>query len=542
MRKNRKTILFVVIICGFLGLATTLTDDFEITKNLELFSNIFRDVNINYADDIDPEKMMEAGLDGMLSSLDPYSVYIPASGIDQFLSNLAGHYAGIGTGVFVDNEYNVISEIFENSPAFKAGLRPGDKLIAADGKSLKSMSVSEISNILRGRAGSKVKLEYQRNGIGNKTVEITREEVFINNVPYFGMLKNNIGYITLSTFSENSGRNVANALAELKQKNQLSALVFDLRGNTGGLLHEAVNVANVFLPKGSKVVSIRGRDKEKQQIYQTQNQAVDSEIPLVILIDGSSASASEIVAGALQDLDRAVVIGQKSFGKGLVQSTKDLPYGGKLKITTARYYLPSGRCIQSLVYKEGKSASIADSLMAVFNTKNGRKVLDGAGIFPDIKTLDKETLELLDKIAFAKQFFYFAVDYIQNNKIGSPEDFNLDNSVFDKFISYLDKNNFNFVSNTEKSLNSLAKKAKTDGISSDFNTDIENMKVDIRKDNIAGLSKIKAYILFELQKEISLQAHLKRGSIQNSLKNDPDILKSIEILSSNNGYQKILKP
>jgi len=542
MRKNRKTILFVVIICGFLGLATTLTDDFEITKNLELFSNIFRDVNINYADDIDPEKMMEAGLDGMLSSLDPYSVYIPASGIDQFLSNLAGHYAGIGTGVFVDNEYNVISEIFENSPAFKAGLRPGDKLIAADGKSLKSMSVSEISNILRGRAGSKVKLEYQRNGIGNKTVEITREEVFINNVPYFGMLKNNIGYITLSTFSENSGRNVANALAELKQKNQLSALVFDLRGNTGGLLHEAVNVANVFIPKGSKVVSIRGRDKEKQQIYQTQNQAVDSEIPLVILIDGSSASASEIVAGALQDLDRAVVIGQKSFGKGLVQSTKDLPYGGKLKITTARYYLPSGRCIQSLVYKDGKSASIADSLMAVFNTKNGRKVLDGAGIFPDIKTLDKETLELLDKIAIAKQFFYFAVDYIQNNKIGSPEDFNLDNSVFDKFISYLDKNNFNFVSNTEKSLNSLAKKAKTDGISSDFNNDIENMKVDIRKDNIAGLSKIKAYILFELQKEISLQAHLKRGSIQNSLKNDPDILKSIEVLSSNNGYQKILKP
>jgi carboxyl-terminal processing protease len=356
------------------------------------------------------------------------------------------------------------------------------------------------------------------------------------------MLKNNIGYITLSTFSENSGRNVANALAELKQKNQLSALVFDLRGNTGGLLHEAVNVANVFLPKGSKVVSIRGRDKEKQQIYQTQNQAVDSEIPLVILIDGSSASASEIVAGALQDLDRAVVVGQKSFGKGLVQSTKDLPYGGKLKITTARYYLPSGRCIQSLVYKDGKSASIADSLMAVFNTKNGRKVLDGAGIFPDIKTLDKETLELLDKIAIAKQFFYFAVDYIQNNKIGSPEDFNLDNSVFDKFISYLDKNNFNFVSNTEKSLNSLAKKAKTDGISSDFNTDIENMKVDIRKDNIAGLSKIKAYILFELQKEISLQAHLKRGSIQNSLKNDPDILKSIEVLSSNNGYQKILKP
>jgi carboxyl-terminal processing protease len=541
MRKNKKTILFIVIICGFFGLATTLTDEFEITKNLELFSNIFRDVNVNYVDETDPEKMMEAGLNGMLSSLDPYSVYIPARETEKFLSNLSGHYAGIGSGVIVDNDYNVITEVFENAPAYKAGLRPGDILISADGKSLKSLSINDVSNILRGKAGSRVKIEYQRAGI-NKTLELTREEVYINNVPYFGMLKNKVGYIALSTFSENAGKNVANALSELKQKQQLSALIFDLRGNTGGLLHEAVNVANVFLLKGKDVVSIRGRDRDKQQVYKTLNQATDAEIPLIILVDGSSASASEIVAGALQDLDRAVIIGEKSFGKGLVQSTKDLPYGGKIKMTTSRYYLPSGRCIQSLVYKDGKSIAVPDSDRAVFKTVNGRNVLDGAGIFPDVKTIDKEQLEVINTLSSGKQFFYFAVDYIRNNKIAGPEEFNLDSEIFDKFVTYLEKNNFNFISETEKSLNLLAKKAKTEGISSELNNEIDAIKAEIRKEKINSISKHRNLILFELQKEISLQAHLKRGSIQNSISKDPDILKSLEILSNLVNFNKILNP
>jgi carboxyl-terminal processing protease len=541
MRKNKKIILFAVLVSGFFGLATTLTDEFEINKNLELFSNIFRDVNVNYVDETDPEKMMEAGLVGMLQSLDPYSVYIPARETEKFKSNLAGHYAGIGSGVFVDNNYNVISEVFENAPAFKAGLRPGDIIISADGKSLKSLSVNDVSNILRGRAGSKVKVEYQRAGV-NKTVELTREEVYINNVPYFGMLKNNVGYIALNTFSENAGKNVANALSTLKQKNQLSALVFDLRGNSGGLLHEAVNVANVFLPKGISVVTIRGRDKEKQSTYKTLNQAIDADIPLVILVDEGSASASEIVAGALQDLDRAVVVGQKSFGKGLVQSTKDLPHGGKLKITTSRYYLPSGRCIQSLVYKDGKAISVPDSERAVFKTENGRKVLDGAGIFPDIKSSDKDAEDLFRNIRSDKQFFYFAVDYIRNNKIAGPDEFKLDPQVFEKFAAYLEKNNFNFISETEKSLNLLAKKAKTEGSSNDLSTEIEAIRSELRKEKMSSLSKYKNLIIFELQKEISLQFHLRSGSIQNSIKNDPDIIKSLEILSDLNGYKKILNP
>jgi len=541
MKKNKKIILFAVLISGFFGLATTLTDEFEINKNLELFSNIFRDVNVNYVDETDPEKMMEAGLVGMLQSLDPYSVYIPAQETEMFKSNLAGHYAGIGSGVFIDNNYNVISEVFENAPAFKAGLRPGDIILSADGKSLKSLSVNDVSNILRGRAGSKVKVEYQRAGV-NKTVELTREEVYINNVPYFGMLKNNVGYIALNTFSENAGKNVANALSTLKQKNQLSALVFDLRGNSGGLLHEAVNVANVFLPKGINVVTIRGRDKEKQSTYKTLNQAIDADIPLVILVDEGSASASEIVAGALQDLDRAVVVGQKSFGKGLVQSTKDLPHGGKLKITTSRYYLPSGRCIQSLVYKDGKAISVPDAERAVFKTENGRKVLDGAGIFPDIKSSDKDVEDLFRKIRSDKQFFYFAVDFIRNNKIAGPDEFKLDPQVFEKFEAYLEKNNFSFISETEKSLNLLAKKAKTEGSSNDLSTEIEAIKTELRKEKMNSLNKYKNLIIFELQKEISMQIHLRSGSIQNSIKIDPDIIKSLEILSDLNGYKKILNP
>jgi carboxyl-terminal processing protease len=541
MRKNRKLLLLAVLVSGFLGLATTLTNEFEITKNLELFSNIFRDVNVNYVDETDPEKMMEAGLVGMLQSLDPYSVYIPASETEKFMSTLSGHYAGIGTGVIVDNDYNVITEVFENAPAYKAGLRPGDILIAADGKSLKSLSINEVSNILRGRAGSKVKLEYQRAGL-NKTIELTREEVYINNVPYFGMLKNNVGYIALSTFSEDAGKNVAKAFSLLKQKNQLSALVFDLRGNTGGLLNEAVNVANVFLPKGKNVVSIRGRNMESQTTYKTINQAIDSEIPLVILVDESTASASEIVAGALQDLDRAVILGQKSFGKGLVQSTKDLPYGGKIKLTTSRYYLPSGRCIQSLVYKDGKAVSVPDAERAVFKSQNGRKVLDGAGIFPDIRSTDEDAEELFKKIRSEKQFFYFAVDYLRNNKIGGPDEFMLEPTVFDKFSDYLEKNNFNFVSETEKSLNLLAKKAKTEGSSTDLSEEIDAIKTELRKEKMNSLSKFKNLILFELQKEISIQAHLKRGSIQNSISKDPDILKSLEILSDIKSYEKILNP
>lgn len=540
MSKYKKRFLGFVMLTAFLGLATTLSDDFEIAKNLELFSNIFRDVNVNYVDEIDPEKMMEGGLNSMLSSLDPYSAYIPARDVDQFQSSLSGHYAGMGAAVVFTENYSILTEVYENSPAQKAGLRAGDKLISADGKSLKGLDVKDVSNILRGSPGSKIKLEYQRPGIGNKSIEITRQEVYISNVPYYGMLENGVAYLSLITFTENAGKNIANALMELKQKNKVNAVVLDLRGNSGGLLNEAVNVAAVFLPKGTNVVSIRGREKDKEQQYKTINQPIDTELPIAILIDNNSASAAEIVAGAIQDYDRGIIIGKKSFGKGLVQSTRNLPYGAKMKFTTSRYYLPSGRCIQSSFYKDGKTIMIGDDQREKFKTEKGRIVLDGAGIFPDISTMDNEIQELTKLIKAERHFFDFAVEYIQNNKIPAAESFSLNNDIFESFVNYLDRKNFNRITETEKSLSTLDKKIKTEGISESVRPEIDALKEIIRKEKLSNLTKYRTEIVFELQKEISLQVHLKRGSIISSMENDPDLKSAKKLLVDLTNYRKII--
>jgi carboxyl-terminal processing protease len=540
MFRKKKLVFGTLLFAGGLGLATTLTNDFEIVKNLEIFSNIFRDVNVNYVDEIDPEKMMESGLNSMLQYMDPYTVYIPANELDQFQSSISGHYAGMGAAVITVEGYAVITEVYENAPAFKAGLRAGDKLISADGKSLKSLSVQDVSSILRGSPGSKVKVEYQRPGKGNNFVEITREEVFVNNTPFYDILPGDVAYIALTTFSENAGKNVNKALLEMKRQKNLKAVILDLRGNTGGLLNEAVNVTNVFVPKGVQVVSIKGKDKEKQQIYRTLNQTADAELPLVILIDEQSASASEIVAGAIQDLDRGVIIGQKSFGKGLVQTTKDLPFGAKLKITTARYYIPSGRCIQATQYKDGKPLMIADSLREKFKTQAGRIVLDGGGILPDIATGTDELKILINSLNSNRLFFEFAVDYIQNNKVASPESFKLEESIFKEFLSFLDRKNFNQLTSTELSINNFEKKAKAEGISENINPLLEDVKNVIKKEKIEKLSKYKKEILFELQHEIAEQIHMKKGALKNSVLFDPEIQIALETLNNRDKYSRIL--
>jgi carboxyl-terminal processing protease len=477
----------------------------------------------------------------MLQNMDPYTVYIPANEVDQFQSTISGHYAGMGAAVIRVDSYAVISEVYENAPAFKAGLRAGDKLISADGKSLKSLSVQDVSSMLRGSPGSKVKVEYQRQGKGNNFVEITREEVFVNNTPFYDILPGDVAYIALTTFSENAGKNVYKALLEMKRQKNLKALILDLRGNTGGLLNEAVNVTNVFVAKGVQVVSIKGKDKEKQQIYRTLNQPADAELPLVILIDEQSASASEIVAGAIQDLDRGVIIGQKSFGKGLVQTTKDLPFGAKLKITTARYYIPSGRCIQATQYKDGKPLMITDSLREKFKTQAGRIVLDGGGILPDIATGTDELKIIINSLNSNRLFFEFAVDYIQNNKVAAPESFKLEESIFKEFLSFLDRKNFNQLTYTELSISSFEKKAKAEGISETVNPMLEEVKSVIKKDKIEKMSKFKKEILFELQHEISEQVHMKKGSLKNSVNFDPEVQLALEMLRNSSEYNSILK-
>lgn len=543
LHKFRKKFLVpTIILSGVLGLATTLTDDFEIAKNLEIYSNIYRDLNIYYVDEIDPEILMRTGLESMLHSLDPYTTYIPAEEVEQFRSSITGHYGGMGATIAPQGQFAVISEVYENSPAYKIGLRAGDKLIAASGVSLKGKTVKEISLIMRGQAGTVIKAEIQRPGSEAPLFfDIKREDVNVNNLPFYDVLDGGIGYIALTTFTENAGKNVNSALMELKNKKQLKGLVLDLRGNTGGLLAEAVNVVNVFVNKGEDVVSIKGRDKEKQQIFKTLHAPVDTELPLVVLIDGNSASASEIVAGAIQDLDRGIIIGRKSYGKGLVQNTRDLPFGAKLKITTARYYIPSGRCIQSLQYKDGRPTTIADSLREAFKTKNGRTVYDGGGVTPDVAIQQDDFRKILNSLNRENLIFDYAVEYrIRHESIATAKDFKLGEADFKDFVGFLNRRNYNYITETEASLTALTKNAKLENYEVALSPQIEEMKKILEKDKRDMLETFKKELLFELQRRICLSYHLERGALQNATQSDPNILKALELLASEQ-YKAILK-
>lgn len=548
MFKNKKMpkrllSLFVIMAGGF-GLATTLTDDFEISKNLEIYSNIYRSLNVYYVDEVDPEKLMENGLEAMLNSMDPYTTYIPAEEVAQFQSTITGRYGGLGASIFQRDGYVTIAEVYENSPAQKAGLRAGDQMKAAEGKSLKDLSVREVSMQLRGLPGSLVDVEVIRPGEKNTLkLKIEREEVNVNNIPYYGILENDLAYIALTGFTENAGRNVQSAFMELKERTDLKGLVLDLRGNTGGLLTEAVNVVNVFVDRGEEVVSIKGRHKDRHRRFKTLNKAVDTEIPLVVLIDETSASASEIVAGALQDKDRAVIIGEKSFGKGLVQNTFDLAYGAKLKMTTARYYIPSGRCIQALNYKDGKAVGIPDSLRSRFVTEQGRVVYDGGGIQPDVELKDKTFKKIKRSLAKDQHVFNFAVAYRNAHPdIGDPASFKLGDKDFEDFLAYLKANNYDYSTETETALKEFEKRVNQENYKEVLGDELEKIEEILQKDKQEVLKSIKKPLLLELQKAIALNYFLESGALQNMLNIDPNVQKAKEILKEEEAYKAILSP
>jgi carboxyl-terminal processing protease len=540
----KKLLFLSILITGVLGIATTLTDDFEISKNLEIYSNIYRNLNVYYVDEVDPEKLMENGLEAMLNSMDPYTTYIPAEEVEQFQSTITGRYGGLGASIFQQDGYVTIAEVYENSPAQKAGLRAGDKMKASEGKSLKGLSVREVSTQLRGLPGSQVEIEVIRPGQKETLkLKIEREEVNVKNIPYYGIMDGGIAYIALTAFTENAGKNVQSAFMELKDKQELKGVVLDLRGNTGGLLTEAVNVVNVFVERGEEVVSIKGRNKERHKRFQTLNKPVDTEIPLTVLIDERSASASEIVAGALQDKDRAVIIGQKSYGKGLVQNTFDLAYGAKLKMTTARYYVPSGRCIQSLNYKDGKAVEIPDSLRSRFVTEHGRVVLDGGGIQPDLEMKDASFDKIMQTLNKDQHIFNFAVEYRNANpSIADPKDFKLSDKDFEDFLAYLKAKNYDYSTETESALASLKKKAIAENYEAALSEEIKQMQQILKQDKLNVLKSIKAQLLLEIQKEIVLNYYLESGALKNMLQIDPEILKAKEILSDQESYKAILSP
>lgn len=469
----KKTIKRAILISGIslilfttIGFIALQDKEFEILKNLDIYYSLFRELNLFYVDETDPEKLISKSIDGMLVSLDPYTQYIPESKAEEFRFQTTGEYGGIGALIRKTSDYVQIAEPYENSPAVRAGLKAGDLLLEIDGRNVKNQQINDISDLLKGSPGTEILLTVKR-PCSNKLFQkkIIREQIVIPNVPYFGLLTNNIGYIRLSNFTPNASNEVKDAFEYLKIRKGATSLILDIRGNPGGLLIEAVNICGLFVEKGQEIVSTKGKVKQFDNIYLTTNNPIDKNIPIIVLVNRASASASEIVAGSLQDLDRAVLIGQRTFGKGLVQTTRQLSYNAQLKVTTAKYYIPSGRCIQALDYthrnEDGSVGFIPDSLITEFKTKNGRKVYNGGGIQPDIK-VEPEVISNISYSLYSKNLLFdYATEYAsKHDSIVNPRNFILTDKEYESFIEFLKNKPFDYETESETKLDDLILSAK----------------------------------------------------------------------------------
>lgn len=530
-----------------IAVSYSFTDnDFEISKNLDIFATLYKELNFNYVDEINSGDLMKKGIDAMLESLDPYTVYIPESKIEDYKLMTTGQYGGVGALIQKRENDIIISDPYEGFPADKAGLKAGDKILEVNGNSTKGKSVDDISSILRGQPGTTITIRVERDG-ESKPFEKTllRENVKLENIPYSGLL-DDFAYIKLNSFTENAGREVRDAFMKCKEKDsKLKGVIVDLRGNGGGLLQEAVNIVNIFTPQDVLVVDTRSKYKERNYQHKTVFPGVDETIPLAILVDKGSASASEIVSGAIQDLDRGVIIGQRTYGKGLVQNIFPLSYNTQLKVTIAKYYIPSGRCIQEKDYShrdaDGEVQDFPDSLKKAFKTKGGRVVYDGRGIEPDVHidpaSYSNLTFSLISKFLV----FDFATLYYRENKtIPSAESFEITDEIWSKFQNFIKSKEYDYTTNTEKNLEKLkdiAEKEKYfDAIQSEYN----NLKTKLKHDKNADLIKFKDEIKIMLKDEIVGRYYYQKGKIISSLKDDPEILKAKEILNNNELYKSIL--
>lgn len=534
--------LIVGISTGFL--VTQETRDFKIAKNLDIFFSLFRELNTFYVDDIDPDKLIKAGMDNMLKTLDPYTVYFPESDADEFAIMTTGKYGGIGSLVRNSGDYVVISEVYRGFPADKAGIKPGDLLKKVDGVSLKGLPTEKVSEKLKGNPGTDITLTIDRNG-KEEDLAIKREKIVMPPVPYYGMIDSKTGYIRFTNFTQNCIDNVKSALIDLKNKNA-QQIILDLRGNPGGLLTEAVEIVNLFTAEGTEVVSTKGKVKQFDEDFKTPKQAVDEKIPLAVIINRSSASASEIVAGAIQDLDRGVIVGQRSYGKGLVQITRPLSYNTQLKVTTAKYYIPSGRCIQARDFshpnEDGSVGIIPDSLISEFKTRNGRIVKDGGGIAPDVEILPDPLSQISSELYIRNFIFDFATEYYwAHPDIKAPGQFVFTDKDYDDFKTFLIKRNFNYKTSTEESLNELitnAKKEKYYEIHKDL---FNSLETDVAHSLEQDLKLFRPEISDLLEDEIISRYFYEDGAIEWTIKSDEQILKARDILNNKEEYSSILK-
>lgn len=539
---------FIVIVFCLLNTINSFSqiDDekyFEMNKAIETFGSVFKSLHSNYVDELNSGDLVKTAIDAMLAKLDPYTNFYPESEMEEVKLQYLGQYGGIGALIHYKNGIVYISEPYEGLPAYKAGVKAGDAILSIDGESAKGKTSNQVSEKLRGQAGTEIELELERDGkIIKKTFR--REDIQLPNVPYFGMIDSVVGYIKLNEFTKEASKHVQEAFENLKRQN-MQYLIFDLRGNGGGLLQEAVNIVNLFVDKGQVVVSTKAKTVEKNSVFKTTKKAIDTKIPIVVLIDGTSASASEIVSGSLQDFDRAVIMGQCSFGKGLVQNILPLIYNSQIKVTVSKYYIPSGRCIQAIDYshrdKDGNANKIPDSLRTAFKTKGGRTVYDGLGIEPDI-TIEPEYASNI-AIALISKFlcFDYATKFVKENpNIASAKDFEITDEIYNDFIEFLKDKDYNYTTTSEKILDDLIVSAKKEKLGENTLKEIELIKTQIAEDKKEDLIKYKEDIKEILLSEIVVRYYNQKGRIEALLKHDNEVKEATKLLYDQKQYNKTL--
>ena len=528
-------------------LAQEKQNNFEIAKSIDIYNSILRELNLNYVDEINPGELNETAIKAMLDELDPYTVFIPESDIENAKFMTTGEYGGIGALIQYDGELTRISDPYEGWPAQKAGIIAGDAILEVNGVDCKKKNTQEVSNLLKGQPGTEVKLKIKRYG-EDKPLEMTlkREKVKIDNIPYYKVFDNGIAYLALSGFTRDAGKEVKDKLLEMKKNHALKGFVLDLRGNGGGLMNEAVDIVNLFVPKAKAVVSMKGKAANANSIHPTTNEPVDLEIPLAILVDGNSASASEIVAGAIQDYDRGVIIGQRTFGKGLVQNILPLSYNTQMKVTVAHYYIPSGRCIQEIDYshKKDTTQTKTDTLGKPFKTLGGRTVYEGHGIMPDVK-VKRDAYATVTAYLFAKNYIFdYANKFHHEHKsIAAPDKFQIDEATYQDFMKFVKDKGFTYTTESEKAIEKLKKTAKEEGYLDKVKPQIELLEKNLAAEKENDLISNRKDIEELLRSEIVGRYYYQKGRIITSLNGDPDLNRAFEILLNTNGkdeYHSIL--
>lgn len=533
-------------------MAQVKQNNFEISKSIDIYNSLLRELNLNYVDEINPAELNETAINAMLKEMDPYTVFIPESEIENYKLMTTGEYGGIGALIQYDGEYTRISDPYEGWPAQKAGIQAGDAILSVNGVDTHKKPTDQVSELLKGQPGTEVTIKVKRYGV-EKPIEfkLKREKVKIENIPYATVFDNGIGYVSLGSFTKDAANEMKQHLVEMKKTHELKGFIIDLRGNGGGLMNEAVDIVNLFIPKGKPVVSTKGKSQHAGSVYNTNNQPIDEQVPVVILVDGSSASASEIVAGSIQDYDRGVIIGQRTFGKGLVQNILPLTYNTQMKVTIAKYYIPSGRCIQEIDYsKKGKQKSDTlnsnlptDTLGKPFKTEAGRTVYEGHGIMPDVKIEPKQYATATAYLYAKNYIFDYATKYASEHKAIAPaKEFKIDDATYNDFMAFVKQKEFSYTTESEKKLEELKKKAKSEGYYESISAQLESLEAQLKADKENDLTKNRADIEDLLRLEIVGRYYYQVGRIMASLENDPELKEAFSILLDQNRYQSILKP